>query len=79
MSCSAGPGNLHRPIRVETAPEGEVLANEDLSKDEKKPPAARTQRRSKRRWRWPPFEAETLAELAQQHDVRPNETGPHPR
>ena len=69
----AGPGNLNNPISVETAPAGEDLACEDWSKDEQKtPPHAlsgiQSQSGAGRRSR-----RQDVAELAQQHDVHPNQ------
>ena len=74
QNARAGPVNLNIPISVQTAPAGEDLACEDWSKDEQKTPlhalsdilgpcvALAAVRGDK-----------TQCQLAQQHDVHPNQ------
>ena len=73
LAGRAGPGNLNCSISVDTAPEGEGIARDDWSNHEQTTPAhalsdVQSQGGAGRR-----RGEKTLAELAQQHDVHPNQ------
>ena len=69
----AGPGNLHNSIRVETAPGGEDLARDDWSEHDQKIPPHALSGLQGQSCLAAVCGDKTLAELAQQHDVHPNQ------